>query len=194
LNNYCKFDGRLKYILIFGSKYKMMNKAIFLDRDGVLNHEIHDYITRLEDFEVLEYQIPPLKRFFDEGYLLVVITNQGGIALSRYTEDTLAEMHEILFNKFVEQGAEIIHAYYCPHHPTVTGECECRKPKSGMLLEAIGEYNIDPAASVMIGDKPRDVEAANGAGVKGILIAPDEQIVYEKVKAVLDQDSTTGLN
>ena len=194
MNNYCKFDGRLKYILIFGSKYKMMNKAIFLDRDGVLNHEIHDYITRLEDFEVLEYQIPPLKRFFDEGYLLVVITNQGGIALSRYTEDTLAEMHEILFNKFVEQGAEIIHAYYCPHHPTVTGECECRKPKSGMLLEAIGEYNIDPAASVMIGDKPRDVEAANGAGVKGILIAPDEQIVYEKVKAVLDQDSTTGLN
>ena len=163
----------------------MMNKAIFLDRDGVLNHEIYDYITRLEDFEVLEYQIPPLKRFFDEGYLLVVITNQGGIALNRYTEETLAEMHKILFRKFEEQGAEIIHAYYCPHHPTVSGDCECRKPKSGMLLEAIAKYNIDPALSVMIGDKPRDVDAANGAGVKGILIAPDEQIDYEQVKAVL---------
>lgn len=163
-----------------------MNKAIFLDRDGVLNHEIYDYICRLEDFEVLEYQIPPLKRFFDEGYLLVVITNQGGIALNRYTEETLAEMHEILFNKFKEHGAEIIHAYYCPHHPTVGGECDCRKPKSGMLLEAIAAYQIDPALSIMIGDKPRDVEAASGAGVKGVLIAPDEQIDYEKIKAAIN--------
>lgn len=175
----------LNYIFIFVAKYLIMNKAIFLDRDGVLNHEIYDYITKLEDFEVLEYQIPPLKKLFDEGYLLVVITNQGGIALNRYTEETLAEMHEVLFNKFEEQGAEIIHAYYCPHHPSVSGPCVCRKPGSGMLLEAIAEYDIDPALSVMIGDKPRDVEAANGAGVKGILIAPDEQIDYEKVKAVL---------
>jgi D-glycero-D-manno-heptose 1,7-bisphosphate phosphatase len=162
-----------------------MNKAIFLDRDGVLNHEIYDYICKVEDFEVLEYQIPPLKKLFDEGYLLVVITNQGGIALKRYTEETLAEMHGILFDKFKEQGAEIIHAYHCPHHPTVSGPCECRKPGSGMLLEAIATYNIDPAVSVMIGDKPRDVEAANGAGVKGILIEPDEQISYDLVKSVL---------
>lgn len=164
---------------------EIMNKAIFLDRDGVLNHERFDYICRVEDFEVLEYQIPPLKRLYDEGYLLVVITNQGGIALQRYTEETLAEMHRILFAKFAEQGAEIIQAYHCPHHPTVSGECDCRKPKSGMLLEAIAKYDIDPAISVMIGDKPRDVEAANGAGVKGILIEPDEQIVYENIKAVL---------
>lgn len=163
----------------------MKNKAIFLDRDGVLNHEIYDYICRLEDFEVLEYQIPPLKRFYDEGYLLIVITNQGGIALNRYTEDTLAEMHRILFAAFEAKGAEIAHAYYCPHHPTVSGPCNCRKPLSGMLLEAIATFDIDPALSVMIGDKPRDVQAANGAGVKGILIEPDEQIDYDKVKAVL---------
>ena len=162
-----------------------MNKAIFLDRDGVLNHEIYDYITRVEDFKILDYQIPVLKRFFDEGYLLIVITNQGGIALKRYTEQELAIMHQMLRNAFVAKGADIAGFYYCPHHPTVGGECECRKPKSGMLLEAIAEYDIDPALSVMIGDKPRDVEAANGAGVKGILIAPDEQIVYENVKAVL---------
>jgi len=165
-----------------------MNKAIFLDRDGVLNHEIYDYICRVEDFEVLEYQIAPLKKLFDEGYLLVVITNQGGIALNRYTEETLSVMHGILFDKFKAKGAEIIHAYYCPHHPTVSGPCECRKPGSGMLLEAIATYNIDPALSVMIGDKPRDVEAANGAGVKGILIEPDEQINYDMVKSVLAGD------
>ncbi len=163
----------------------MKNKAIFLDRDGVLNHEIYDYICTLEEFEVLTYQIGPLKKLYDEGYMLIVITNQGGIATNRYTEETLAQMHKILFDKFEEQGAKITHAYYCPHHPSVSGPCECRKPGSGMLLEAIATYDIDPDLSVMIGDKARDVEAANGAGVKGILIAPDEQISYEKIKEVL---------
>ena len=163
----------------------MKNKAIFLDRDGVLNHEMNDYICREEDFEVLEYQIPPLKKLYDDGYMLVVITNQGGIALNRYTEKILAKMHDVLFTKFEAQGARITKAYHCPHHPTVSKECDCRKPKSGMLLEAIEAYNIDPSLSVMIGDKPRDVEAANGAGVKGILIEPDEQIDYDLVKQVL---------
>lgn len=162
-----------------------MNKAIFLDRDGVLNHEIHDYICRVEDFEILEYQIPVLKKLFDEGYLLIVITNQGGIALKRYTEEQLATMHRLLQDSFVAKGADIAGFYHCPHHPTVGGECRCRKPASGMLLDAIAKFNIDPALSIMIGDKPRDVEAANGARVKGILIEPDEQINYEKIKAAL---------
>jgi D-glycero-D-manno-heptose 1,7-bisphosphate phosphatase len=166
-----------------------MNKAIFLDRDGVLNHEKYDYICRVEDFEILEYQIPVLKKLFDEGYLLIVITNQGGIALKRYTEEQLATMHQLLKNAFVAQGADIKAFYHCPHHPTVGGECKCRKPASGMILDAIELYDIDPAQSIMIGDKPRDVEAANGAGVKGILIEPDEQISYEKVKEVLSWES-----
>lgn len=164
-----------------------MNKAIFLDRDGVLNHEIYDYITRVEDFEILEYQIPVLKRLFDEGYLLIVITNQGGIALKRYTEATLATMHQMLADAFKQQGAEIAAVYYCPHHPTVGGACKCRKPASGMILDAIELYNIDPEQSIMIGDKPRDVEAANGAGVKGILIEPDEQISYDQIKEMLSE-------
>jgi D-glycero-D-manno-heptose 1,7-bisphosphate phosphatase len=161
------------------------NKAIFLDRDGVLNHEIHDYICCVEDFKVLEYQIPPLKRLYDEGYMLIVITNQGGIAQNRYTEEILSEMHDILKAKYADNGAVIAHAYHCPHHPTVSEECNCRKPKSGMILEAIETYHIDPSLSVMIGDKPRDVEAANGAGVKGILIEPNEQLNYEAIKKVL---------
>jgi len=165
-----------------------MNKAIFLDRDGVLNHEIYDYICRVEDFQILEYQIPVLKKLFDEDYLLIVITNQGGIALKRYSEEELAIMHQMLRNAFTKKGAEIAAVYYCPHHPTVSGDCKCRKPLSGMLLDAIDMFDIDPAQSVMIGDKPRDVEAANGAGVKGILIEPDEQIDYDKIKEVLDGD------
>ena len=164
---------------------KMRNKAIFLDRDGVLNHEIYDYICKIEDFEVLKYQIPVLKRFYDEGYMLIVITNQGGIALNRYTEEILATMHQQLFEAFEAQGAKITHAYHCPHHPTVSEPCQCRKPLSGMVLEAIATYDIDPSLSVMIGDKPRDVEAANGAGVRGILIEPDEALNYEAIKNVL---------
>jgi D-glycero-D-manno-heptose 1,7-bisphosphate phosphatase len=163
-----------------------MNKAIFLDRDGVLNHEIYDYICRIEDFEVLEYQIPVLKRFYDEGYLLIVITNQGGIALNRYTEEQLATMHQHLFETFEKYGAKLTKAYHCPHHPTVSGPCECRKPLSGMVLAAIAAYDIDPKQSVMIGDKPRDVEAANGAGVKGILIEPDEALDYQMIKDTLN--------
>jgi D-glycero-D-manno-heptose 1,7-bisphosphate phosphatase len=163
----------------------MKQKAIFLDRDGVLNHEIYDYICRKEDFEVLTYQIEPLKRFYEEGYLLIIITNQGGIALNRYTVEGLAEMHQILFDTYQKHGVAFKDAYHCPHHPTVNDPCLCRKPGSGMLLDAIAKYDIDPALSVMIGDKPRDVEAANGAGVKGILIEPDEQIDYDQVKAVL---------
>ena len=174
-----------------------MNKAIFLDRDGVLNHEIYDYITKVEDFEILEYQIPPLKRLYDEGYLLIVITNQGGIALKRYTEQELGIMHQMLRNAFVKRAADIAGFYYCPHHPTVGGECKCRKPASGMLLDAIEMFDIHPSLCVMLGDKRRDVEAANGAGVKGIEIVPDEQIDYELVKRVLAgtemRTNSTGL-
>jgi len=162
-----------------------MNKAIFLDRDGVLNHEIHDYICRVEDFKILEYQIPVLKKLFDEGYLLIVITNQGGIALKRYNEETLAVMHQMLRNAFVKQGAEIAAFYYCPHHPSVSEACRCRKPESGMILDAIEMFDIDPSQSVMIGDKVRDVEAAQGAGVKGIQIEANDQLSYEKIKEVL---------
>ncbi|WP_443946724.1 D-glycero-alpha-D-manno-heptose-1,7-bisphosphate 7-phosphatase [Pedobacter sp. AW1-32] len=162
-----------------------MNKAIFLDRDGVLNHERYDYICKVEDFEILEYQIPVLKKLFDEDYLLIVITNQGGIALKRYSEDELAIMHQMLRDAFKKKGAEIAAFYYCPHHPTVGGECKCRKPLPGMILDAIDMFDIDPTQSIMIGDKPRDVEAANAAGVKGILIEPDEQISYENIKAML---------
>ena len=163
----------------------MKQKAIFLDRDGVLNRELNDYITKVKDFEILRYQIAPLKRLYDEGYLLIVITNQGGIAQGRYTETTLHEMHTLLFSAFESEGAKITHAYYCPHHPTVSEPCECRKPLPGMLLQAIATYDIDPSKSIMIGDKPRDVEAANTAGIKGILINPDEQIDYDLVKSLL---------
>lgn len=151
------------------------NKAVFLDRDGVLNREMGDYVCRLEDFQVLD-NFEALKTLQDKGYLLIVATNQGGLAKGWYTEDELGKMHQHLSEVYREHGVKFTDFYYCPHHPNFTGECDCRKPKPGMLLRGIEKYNIDPSKSYFIGDRERDVEAGTLAGVTGILIDSDQPI------------------
>ncbi len=152
------------------------NKAVFLDRDGVLNQEMGDYVRRLEDFHVLEQNIEPLKTLQDKGYLLIVATNQGGLAKGWYTEEGLKKMHDHLREVYGQHGVEFTDIFYCPHHPDFTGDCDCRKPKPGLLLRGIEKYNIDPAQSYFIGDRERDVIAGTAAGVKGILIDSDQPI------------------
>jgi D-glycero-D-manno-heptose 1,7-bisphosphate phosphatase len=151
------------------------NKAVFLDRDGVLNHEMGDYIRRIEDFEVLD-NFDALKTLQDKGYLLIVATNQGGLAKGWYTEEDLGKMHGHLRERYQQHGVEFTDMFYCPHHPDFTGDCDCRKPKPGLLLQGIEKYNIDPARSYFIGDRERDMEAAAAAGVKGILIESDQPL------------------
>ncbi|WP_184550279.1 D-glycero-alpha-D-manno-heptose-1,7-bisphosphate 7-phosphatase [Mucilaginibacter sp. FT3.2] len=150
-------------------------KAVFLDRDGVLNQEMGDYVRRFEDFHVLD-NFDALKTLQDRGYMLLVATNQGGLAKGWYTEEELAKMHSHLKAVYAEHGVEITDFFYCPHHPNFTGDCDCRKPKPGLLLQGIEKYNIDPALSYFIGDRERDVEAGTKAGVKGILIDSDQPI------------------
>ena len=157
------------------------NKAVFLDRDGVLNREMGDYVCRIEDFHVLD-NYKTLKELQDRGYLLIVATNQGGLAKGWYTEAHLAEMHAHLKALYKAEGVEFTDIYYCPHHPNFTGDCDCRKPKPGMLLKAIEKYDIDPSRSYFIGDRERDVEAGTAAGVKGILIDSDQPI-----ETIIDQ-------
>ncbi len=151
------------------------NKAVFLDRDGVLNQEMGDYVRHFEDFHILN-NFDALKTLQDKGYLLLVATNQGGLAKGWYTESELAKMHQHLKNIYSEHGVEIIDIFYCPHHPDFTGDCDCRKPKPGLLLQGIEKYNLDAAKSYFIGDRERDVEAGTAAGVKGILINSDQPI------------------
>src|ERR1700744_2948145 len=151
------------------------NKAVFLDRDGVLNKELGDYVCRLEDLKVLD-NFAALKNLQDKGYLLLVATNQGGLAKGWYTEETLGKMHQHIRDVYHEHGVEITDFFYCPHHPDFTGDCDCRKPKPGLLLQGIAKYNIDPALSYFIGDRERDVEAGTAAGGKGILINSDQPI------------------
>lgn len=153
-----------------------MNKAVFLDRDGVLNKELGDYVCKFEDFRVLEHNFQPLKELQDRGYLLIVITNQGGLAKGWYTPEILKQMHDHLIKTYAEQGIMITEAYFCNHHPQYNGSCLCRKPGSLMLEKAIGRFQIDASKSYFIGDRERDVIAGEAAGVKGILIESDQPI------------------
>jgi len=152
------------------------NKAVFLDRDGVLNRELGDYVCRLEDFDVLTHNFAPLKQLQDRGYLLLVATNQGGLDKGWYTEEELGRMHQHLKDAYKPHGVTFAGIYYCPHHPLFSGPCNCRKPMPGLLLRGIEEHNIDPAQSYFIGDRERDVEAGEAAGVTGILINSDQPI------------------
>lgn len=144
-----------------------LKTCVFLDRDGVLNEERGEYTYRLEDFKIIEGVKEALQLLKDAGYLLIVITNQAGIAKGLYTAEDVMRCHEYLQN---ETGHLIADIYYCPHHP-ITTESLMRKPDSLMLEKAIARYGIDPVKSWMVGDSERDLVAAEKVGVKGILVA-----------------------
>lgn len=151
-----------------------MQKAIFFDRDGVLNKEIGDYVCNIDDFEILPDSAACIKLAKDNGFLAIVITNQGGIDKGLYTKDQLKQFHNKLQNACIEFGTKIDDFYYCAHHPIV-GNCLCRKPDSLLLEKAIAKYKIDKNLSLMIGDTARDIEAATKAGVRSLLIQPNSE-------------------
>lgn len=146
-----------------------MNRAIFLDRDGVLSKEKDRYLHNLEDFEILDHAIPNLKKLTEAGYLLVMVSNQGGISRGGLTIDLVDSMHEKLRLEMTSNSLELAEYYYCPHHPD-NELCICRKPEPLLIQKAMARFKIDPSSSFMIGDSPRDVEAAERAGVTGFQI------------------------
>ena len=157
----------------------MSRKAAFLDRDGTIIPETGAR-TADPDVEPIPGAAGAIKTLRDAGFLIVVVTNQSGVARGYYTEAELAEMHSALLATFEAEGAAIDAIYYCPHLPEGTVaeyavECDCRKPKPGLLLRAAQEHDIDLAASYLVGDAERDVEAARAAGCKGVtVILPDQ--------------------
>jgi len=147
-----------------------MNKAIFLDRDGVINRKGSGYyVFREEEFFLNKGVTDALKYFISKGYLLIIITNQGGIAKGIYTTAHLEKLHNYMINKLKTFDIELTDIYYCPHHPDVS-QCQCRKPGTLLLEQAIAKYNIDPKNSFMIGDSEIDIRAAEKMRIKGILI------------------------
>jgi D-glycero-D-manno-heptose 1,7-bisphosphate phosphatase len=148
-------------------------KAVLLDRDGVINHEIGDYIKHISHFKLLPHALQQIAVLHRQGVKVFVVTNQGGIAKGLYTVANLEEMHAYMNREVEAAGGKITEVFYCPHHPDF-GNCLCRKPGSLMAQKIIAKYGILPENALFIGDKVRDVECANGAGVKGILIHENE--------------------
>ena len=146
-----------------------LRPAAFLDRDGVINVE-RDYVYRIEEFELLPGVIDALQRLQQLGHALVVVTNQGGIGLGLYDEDDLQRLHAHLGALLSPHGVRLAGIYHCPHHPrsphaALRGPCDCRKPAPGMLLRAAAELGLDLHASLLVGDKASDLDAARAAGV-----------------------------
>ena len=151
-----------------------MNKAIFLDRDGVINKERGEYTWRLSDFEFNEGLFDALKKI--ENYLFIVITNQGGIAKKIYTHADVEKTNSLMFKTFADNNLELTDIYYCPHHNDY-GKCLCRKPNSLMLEKAIARYNIDVKKSYFIGDTQRDIDAGKKVGLNTIKINPNDNLL-----------------
>ena len=145
-----------------------MNKAVFLDRDGVINFE-RGYTHTLEDFVILPDLIEVLQILKQKGYLLIVISNQSGIAKGLYLQSETEILHTYLKDELRKNNVALDEIYYCAHHPDV-GRCICRKPESLFVEKALARFNIDASKSYFIGDKERDTEAGEKVGVKGILI------------------------
>ncbi len=158
--------------------------ALFLDRDGVLNRERGEHTWRMSDFEVLPDVPAALQQAHAAGLLLVVITNQSGIGLGLYGHQDVEEVHGYLRSMLSQHGVALADILYCPHHPS-KGRCLCRKPGSLLLERAIARHDIDITRSFMIGDRERDVEAAKGAGVQGILVQHNAPLLPILEKQVL---------
>lgn len=151
-------------------------RAVFLDRDGVINREKGKYIYKPEEFEINEGVFEALEILQARGFLLIVITNQGGIGLKLYTHADVDKLNLMLTNILSQREINITEIYYCPHHPE-SGNCLCRKPGSLLIEKALARFNIDPSGSYMIGDKERDIVAAEKAGVKGVLINANDSLL-----------------
>lgn len=152
------------------------NKAIFLDRDGVVNKERGDYTWLEKDFMLNDGLVQALKTFQDAGFLLIVISNQSGIAKGIYSKEDVELLHRHLINTLKKEGIGLLEIYYCPHHPTVS-KCLCRKPDSMLLEKAIARFGIDPQKSWFIGDAQRDTEAGQKAGVRSLQIKPNSSLL-----------------
>jgi D-glycero-D-manno-heptose 1,7-bisphosphate phosphatase len=152
----------------------MKRRAVFIDRDGTISEEV-GYVNHPSRYRVFPFAAEAIKLLNESGRLAVLVTNQAGVARGYFKEDVIAAVHGILQQELGRGGARLDAVYYCPHHPSV-GEppyrldCDCRKPKPGLITRAAAELDIDLARSWMIGDRYGDVELARNAGVHSALV------------------------
>lgn len=150
-----------------------MKRAVFLDRDGTINIE-KDYLYQVRDFEFIPGAQEAIRLLNQAEILVVVVTNQSGVARGYYTEEDIESLHRHIAAELAHSGAHVDAWLYCPHHPEGRGSyalpCNCRKPLPGMLHDAAARYGIDLEKSAIIGDKRADIEAGQAAGCRTILV------------------------
>ena len=152
----------------------MGHKAIFLDRDGVINEERKDYVKNIDEFKLIKNSLNAIKFLKEKNFLVIIITNQSAINRGLLSIERLNEIHESLINKLGELNSSLDGIYFCPHKPEEN--CLCRKPKPGLILKAAKEHDIDLKNSCMIGDSQKDILAAKNAGCKGILLKKNQKL------------------
>jgi len=151
------------------------NRAVFIDRDGTMAKDVN-YCRRPEDFVLFPNTARAIKLLNEHGFKVIVVTNQSGIARGYFTEETLAQIHKKMKAELAKEGARVDGIYYCPHHPD--DNCDCRKPKPKLVLQAAKEHNIALKQSFVVGDLSMDIELGKAVGCKTILLqdSPREDI------------------
>ena len=152
-----------------------MTKAIFLDRDGVINQERKDYVKKIDEFIILDKTSDAINIIKNHGFLVIIITNQSPINRKLLSVETLNKIHEKLQSYLERYDTSFDGVYFCPHTPSEN--CECRKPKPGLILQAVIDFQIDLSESYMIGNSETDIHAAKNAGCKGILLKKDQTLL-----------------
>ena len=153
------------------------NKCVFLDRDGVLIKDV-GYLKNPKDIIILPGSLEALKALKTAGYLLIIVTNQAGVAKGFFSMDDLASVHDRLLQIYEDNEIRIDDLYFCPHHDKGTVEpynikCSCRKPSAGMVLKGVEKFDVDTGRSFMIGDKDSDIMLAKNSGLKSFYIRND---------------------
>lgn len=151
--------------------------AVFLDRDGVLNHDF-GYVSSISRWQWLPGAIASIKKMNDAGYLIFVVTNQAGVARGYYPEADINILHNHVQRELQARGAHVDAFRYCPHHPegivpALRKTCECRKPAPGMIIDLLASWNVDLENSFLVGDKQSDIDAGKAAGLKTVLFNGD---------------------
>ena len=153
-----------------------MNKAVFLDRDGVIiDNRNYYYIWKQDQVSFIDGISENLKMLVQEGFQLFIVSNQGGISRGCYSKNDIEKLHDELIQAFREQGIVIVEILYCPHHSEIE-KCLCRKPGSLMIDKLIAKYGLQKESSYFIGDSDSDMEAARNAGIQEIKIVPNQNM------------------
>lgn len=160
------------------------HKALFLDRDGVVNVD-HGYVFKNEEFEFIDGVFSTCKAFYEAGYKIIIVTNQSGIGRGYYSEADFLALTEWMKAQFSAHNVQVTDVYFCPHHPknalpAYLTNCDCRKPAPGMLLQGIQEHHIDPTRSIMVGDKLGDMQAAISANIRTKVLVRSGQTFDDK--------------